>query len=160
LICPDTLVPCHRAFEHHGTAIDVGDDCGLKTPVCSACEKLYPLLQNLETVYTEIREDSPMVRDKRGYRERRQEEVPQAGEDRRAGGDQRAEVGRRWGRERRSTPDRRLDLEIRSGADRRVSTTPSPAWTGVEKRSQGERRGVPDRRMQWDRRSQEDRRAR
>ena len=142
-----------------GEAIDVGDDSGPKTCVCSTCEKLYPLLKNLETVYTEIREDFPMVRDKRGYRERRQEEVPQAGEDRRAGADRRAEVGRRWGRERRSTPDRRLGLEIRSEADRRRSTTASPAWTDVEKRSQGERRGVPDRRVQWDRRSPEERRA-
>jgi len=142
-----------------GEAIDVGDDSGPKTYVCSACDKLYPLLKNLETVYTEIREDSPMVRDKRGYRERRQEDVPQAGEDRRAGGDRRAEVGRRWGRERRSIPDRRLDLEIRSGMDRRRSTTASPAWTGVEKRSQGERRSVPDRRVQWDRRSPAERRA-
>ena len=128
-----------------GPAIDVRDDSGPKTYVCSACEKLYPLLKNLGTVYTGIREEFPMVRDKRGYRERRQEEVPQAGEDRRAGGDRRAGVGRRWGRERRSTPDRRLGLEIRSGTDRRQPTDASPAWTGVEKRFQGERRGVPDR---------------
>ena len=142
-----------------GEAIDVGDDPGPKTYVCSACEKLYPLLKNLETVNTEIREESPMVRDKRGYQERRQDEAPQAGEDRRAGGDRRAEVGRRWGRERRSTPDRRLGLGIRSGVDRRRSTAASPAWTDVEKRFQGERRGVPDRRVQSDRRSPEERRA-